>query len=1069
MLNKFPEKQMHLVRWLLAIGWLVVIFSLFYDPITPLLTDPNNLGSPFRLKPDLISDANCVKLQGECLEQPVYAMGARVFWAMIVPTGIFVLMILGHEVWRRVCPLSFLSQIPRALGIQRKRKVVNPTTGSVRQELASVDPDSWLGRNYLYMQLALFFIGLCVRILFVNSDRLSLGIFLVLTILTAITVGYLFNGKSWCQYFCPMAPVQYIYTGPRSLLGSVAHTTEERSAVTQSMCRTVNPETKQEQSACVSCKSSVRCFDIDAEAMYWQWIERPDVKLLYYTYFGLMLGFYFYYLVYAGSWHYYFSGVWTHESPSQWATLFKPGFYLYGQVIPIPKLVAVPLTLGFFGLASYITFSAIEQICRAYLRSAKRFVSSEQVQHIVYSIATFASFNVFFIFGGRPNIRLFNVEIQIGFNIVLLALSTIWLYRTLGRSKDQYTREGLASSLRRQLSKLSIDFAKHLGGRSVQDLNADEIYVLAKVLPGANQSDKLKVYKGVLQETLGQSNLQSSKALEVLQNLRQQLGVSEPEHLAVLAELRVEDPSLLDPGVQKSRESLLRLESYRQALEILVQKVVEGGLSLRDALTLEQRHIRRLRQEYNISDDEQNQVLSSLFKQDSELVRQATQLTEQLRILAYQSESLRPWATPGAGTVFSLLRASLQQAQRPLINQLLAALEILGDQPEARKLASSAGLFASQVLRELLTQRSGEAGWRGRLSPALLNLLEAPGEETQAATVAFNPDWPAQPTSHEKQKQVLQQVLTDLLKVPQPLLQAASLYALRQTNFSEAKSQAGRVLQESGAEALVVETAQRIVSSSQTQTLVQLTLMINQGDQVVPRTFQQPMIRIGRAQDNELVLPEKDVSRYHACLWVDEQRVIIEDLGSANGLLVGSKTLKHKRQILQPGDVIGFARGSQTTITLAWEAKPQNLAKGEGTLLKTLWLFEHPLFSSLDTKILLNLAQQAQVRSYPRGVQICRSGQPVSELLLLVQGQAQSTDRPDRRREAGPVFCAGQLIDPKPLLNGHQHSLTVISEQNNTQALAIDASLFEEILNKNSQFMKDFLVTLNLQVERLGA
>ena len=170
---------------------------------------------------------------------------------MIIPLAVVTLVAFGHEAWRRMCPLAFVSQIPRFFGWQRKRKVVNPETKSFRYELALVDQRSWLGRNQLYVQSGLLFLGLTVRLLFVNSDRFALGIFLILTLLSALTVGFLFGGKTWCQYFCPMAPVQMVYTGPRGLLGSEAHQ-EQRKGISQSMCRTVDG-TGQEKSACVSC------------------------------------------------------------------------------------------------------------------------------------------------------------------------------------------------------------------------------------------------------------------------------------------------------------------------------------------------------------------------------------------------------------------------------------------------------------------------------------------------------------------------------------------------------------------------------------------------------------------------------------------------------------------------------------------------------------------------------------------------------------------------------------------------------------------------------------------------
>ena len=104
---------------------------------------------------------------------------------------------------------------------------------------------------------------------------------------------YLYAGKSWCQYFCPMAIVQTVYTGPRSLLGSQNHL-QPKAAVTQSMCRMVDPKTGKEQSACVSCKAP--CIDVDAEKTYWAELNKPGRRLVQYGYLGMVIAFYLYYL-----------------------------------------------------------------------------------------------------------------------------------------------------------------------------------------------------------------------------------------------------------------------------------------------------------------------------------------------------------------------------------------------------------------------------------------------------------------------------------------------------------------------------------------------------------------------------------------------------------------------------------------------------------------------------------------------------------------------------------------------------------------------------------------------------
>ena len=141
MFYRVPEKQMHIVRWLLTIGWLILIVSLFYDPVSAYLTQPENTWSIFHLNPQLFDAERCqelVTVRGKCLPEQPYPLGAKIFWGMIIPAAILVLLFLGHETWRRICPLAFMSQISRALGKQRQRKKVNPKTQAIRYELAKV-------------------------------------------------------------------------------------------------------------------------------------------------------------------------------------------------------------------------------------------------------------------------------------------------------------------------------------------------------------------------------------------------------------------------------------------------------------------------------------------------------------------------------------------------------------------------------------------------------------------------------------------------------------------------------------------------------------------------------------------------------------------------------------------------------------------------------------------------------------------------------------------------------------------------------------------------------------------
>jgi hypothetical protein len=445
--------------------------------------------------------------------------------------------VFGHEFWRRICPLSFLSQIPRALGIQRKRKVIDPVTQEIRYELVTIGEHSWLGRNHLYVQFGLFIAGLGVRILFVNGDRTALAYFLLGTITCAILVGYLYAGKSWCQYFCPMAPVQMIYTGPRALLGSKAHSAP---GITQSMCRTVD-NSGQEKSACVSCKTS--CIDIDAEKSYWQELRKPGRRLVQYGYLGMVIGFYLYYYLYAGNWDYYFTGAWTHEE-SLLSRVFDPGFYHHGHTIAIPKAIAVYLTYAILVVITFGLGLTLEKLYRRYARWRGRAVSAEQAQHFAFTIFTVVSFWTFFSYGARPSLNRLPTTLVLAFNALIVLVGAIWMFRTLGRTREQYERESMATSLRKQLQRLQLD-PSLLKGRSLDELSPVELDLLVKILPGLSHHLRVQTYTGVLQELIEQGVTHASRSFDFCEKLRQELQLKDEDHVAAIEAIAQTSPEVL--------------------------------------------------------------------------------------------------------------------------------------------------------------------------------------------------------------------------------------------------------------------------------------------------------------------------------------------------------------------------------------------------------------------------------------------------------------------------------------------------------------------------------------------
>jgi len=802
MLSKVREKTMHSVRWVLVIGWLILIASLFYDPISQYLTDPNNLISPFR-------DANeCVLVQGKCLDVNLpYPMGTRIFWGMVVPSAIMLVLVFGHETWRRICPLYFLSQIPRALGLQPKLNEKN----------------SCLTNNHLYIQFAFFFVGLNARILFINSARPVLGLFLLLTIFLAITMVYLYGGRSWCHYICPFSIVQMVFTGPRGLLGSEAHKARPKS-ITQSMCRSIDQTTSQEKSACINCKSP--CLDIDAERTYWESLTKPGRKLVQYGYLGLVISYFIYYFLYSGNFDYYYSGDWTHET-NQLTSLFNPGFYILTNAIPIPKIIAAPVTLTFGVVITYVICSQIEKAYKAYLRKKISTITQPEVLHRVFSICTFISFNTFFIYGGRPEIIRFPAPVQLTFNALVILVSTLWLYRTWGRTSEQYTRESLADKLRRQLKKLTLDFSQFLEARSLDDLKPDEVYLLAKVLPHATHQDRLQVYKGVLKEALEAGNTNASSSLELLQQLRHKLGMNEAEHYTVLTELGIENPDLLDPNQQRTRENKLRISSYRQALDLLLLELVESGMSLEQAFQRKSQQFRALKREYRITSEEDAQVLAGMFHQNSDLRRKAETLLVQLQVLVSRYQVLNNLVPNPEATVFVLLRSFILQPQQKLItSQLLGILEIIGEHPDAFQLAQRTGILARNVLPEMLTDEINS--WQQRLSPKIITvLIPSPNVPIFPKTmVQKSPDDQTIVGSNTGQKKAVINVLNELLQEANPLTQAASLYAIYQMDNQTGKPQATRLLSHPKLDNLVIDTAKNILEQSEKLTTLEKLLRL---------------------------------------------------------------------------------------------------------------------------------------------------------------------------------------------------------------------------------------------------
>ena len=429
------------VRFALLFGWLLILASLLYDPFTASLTAPDNIASPFHVHAGPI-------VQGTPLAAAPYPMTARIFWTMIVPLIPIFLMLFGHETWRRICPISLVSQIPGMMGWQRRNKNIRPSgkTGKFIPQL--VPAKSWIRKNHYYIQFWYLAAGILGRTLFFNSNRMCLAIAFVVIIGSAFTTGILFGGKSWCQYFCPISVIQATYTGPGGLLDSRAHLAS--GAVKQSICRTPSPTG--DLSACVGC--SANCADTDLEKSYWKSVDSDKKRFMYYALFGLIIAFYTYYYAYSGNWDYYMSGAWTHES-GQLAALTRPGLWLGGHAVGVPKIIAAP---AYFLSCIMLAYWGLCLAERAYAAWSARFatpLSKVLLRHRMLTISGFLSFTLFYVFAGRPNILLMPVWAIKIIDLTIAMISVLWLQRSLARRPDAYRRALMAQTLRDQLLRFS--------------------------------------------------------------------------------------------------------------------------------------------------------------------------------------------------------------------------------------------------------------------------------------------------------------------------------------------------------------------------------------------------------------------------------------------------------------------------------------------------------------------------------------------------------------------------------------------------------------------------------------
>jgi ferredoxin len=120
--------------------------------------------------------------------------GMTVFWRLLVPS-LPLLFAAAPGIWRQVCPMALVNQLPRTFGLSRERRL-----------------PPWLKNVAFLIATIAFFLLVSLRHLFFNENSMSLIILMIGALTLAFVGGLVFAGRSgWCGTLCPLAPIQKAY------------------------------------------------------------------------------------------------------------------------------------------------------------------------------------------------------------------------------------------------------------------------------------------------------------------------------------------------------------------------------------------------------------------------------------------------------------------------------------------------------------------------------------------------------------------------------------------------------------------------------------------------------------------------------------------------------------------------------------------------------------------------------------------------------------------------------------------------------------------------------------------
>jgi hypothetical protein len=594
----------------------------------------------------------------------------RIVWAVAIaplPLGI---VLAGYHAWRRVCPLAFFATLGQRLRRQGKRKA-----------------GEWLGRHHLDAQAAILATAMALRHLGANEAPWAIALLFAAVILMALTVGFLYTGKTWCNHLCPVGLVEKLYLEPTQLAA---------------------PEGNSQCPTCTACKKN--CPDIDLEQAYWKEADLPARRRAYLLWPGLVLGYFAYPWLAIGNWSAYGPAAW---SPGGAAPgLLSPGFFFAPA---IPRLLAVPATLAAFALASGGAFRLIETAFR-------RAGSDEgQARHRAMSMAAFTGFLLFYGFAGQAVLSLLPAWLGDVLSVGVVMAATLVLLRRWRRTEADFVHEKFARGLLKRWE---------WGDRPPTE-NLSDLYLLHQERTQQKEA-RLAAYKATIRDLLAEGVVTQGN-LRVLHRMRAELGIPDKDHDKLLSELDLEDRRLFDPEYQGSMEKQLQLDQYRRELASIL---LDGAGSAPSLPVFE-----ALRRAHGIDEAEHQVILGELRGEAGPLrARLREPVTALLdlhsaRRAADQLESEWRAETP-MGPVrarrLAFLRHVIRWRQRGETGRLLRLLERLPGGPDAAPLQRLLTSTTPGALDELIAALGAAAPELGDLA----TLPTDPGDPVSALLLA---------------------------------------------------------------------------------------------------------------------------------------------------------------------------------------------------------------------------------------------------------------------------------------------------------------------------------------------